>query len=183
MLRKLLARLGRDTPPRRTYRQIVVQARQPAFYAALGVPDTVGGRFDMIVLHAFILFERLRRPQEEKTADFAQEVFDEMFLDMDHNLREMGVSDVAVGRKVRRMSEVFYGRVSAYRKALDDGDHAAFEDALRRNIFAGEAPAGAPEALRRYVLEALELLRGISEARLRKGEIAFPAPPQKEKET
>ena len=183
MLRKLLARLGRDAPPRRTYRQIVVQARQPAFYAGLGVPDTVSGRFDMIVLHAFLLFERLRRPEREAAADFAQEVFDEMFLDMDHNLREMGVSDVAVGKRVRRMSEVFYGRVAAYRAALDAGDDAALEDAFRRNIFAGKAPEGAPRALCLYVMEALELLRGIPEARLCRGEIAFPAPPPMEEES
>ncbi len=183
ILGKFLRRLNRDVPPRETYRQIVMQARQPQFYASLGVPDTVNGRFDMITLHAFLLFDRLRGEKDEKTAEFAQEVFDEMFTDMDHNLREMGVSDVAVGKRVRKMAEVFYGRLAAYRKCLDAGDDACLKDAFRRNIFEGKADDGVLETFHAYCMEARRLLAELKTSDLRKGRLAFPPPPEIEEES
>jgi cytochrome b pre-mRNA-processing protein 3 len=180
-LKKILGRLGRERPARLLYRRIVEQARQPSFYALLGVPDTVNGRFDMITLHAFLLFERLGREKDEKNAALAQEVFDEMFLDMDHNLREMGVSDVSVGKKVRRMAEIFYGRLSAYREALKSAGDDALRDALRRNIYGGvEAPEGALAELAAYVRTADAMLRRMADRQLRKGEVSFPPAPAKE---
>lgn len=126
-------------PPERLYGEIVAQARQPWLYTTAGVPDTVDGRFDMIVLHAFLVFDRLRQENDEARA-LSQAVFDEMFKDMDRSLREMGASDVGVGPKVRRMAEVFYGRTRVYSEALQQSGEArreALVSALARNVHAG----------------------------------------------
>ncbi len=177
ILKRLLARFDPEPPQRRLYRRIVEQSRQPAFYADLGVPDTVNGRFDMITLHAFLVMNRLRRERTQAAAEFSQALFDEMFLDMDHNLREMGVPDTGIARRIRRMSEAFYGRVAAYRQALDENDEAALKDAFRRNIFEGEADPVALEALATYVHATEDRLAAQPYRELAEGRVDFPPPP------
>jgi cytochrome b pre-mRNA-processing protein 3 len=127
----------------------VAAAREPALYATVGVPDTVDGRFDLIGLHVFLLIRRLTRLPDPGAA-LAQAVFDAMFSDMDVNLRESGVGDLSVGRKVRTMWEAFHGRCAAYQAALDAGDAEALRAALVRNVWRGEAASGA-DALARIV--------------------------------
>jgi cytochrome b pre-mRNA-processing protein 3 len=117
------------------YRSVVAQARQPTFYRDFGVPDTLDGRFDMVVLHAFLLLHRLKRDGEAH-GPVGQALFDLMFADMDASLRELGVGDLSVGRKVKQMATGFYGRVTAYDEALSP--HAApevLDKALRRNLY------------------------------------------------
>jgi cytochrome b pre-mRNA-processing protein 3 len=113
------------------YVQIVEQARQPFLYSRLGVPDTLDGRFEMVVLHAYLVLRRLKTASE--AAELAQSVFDTMFADLDRVLREMGTGDLSVGAQVKRMASGFYGRAAAYDGGLDGtGDLQA---ALRRNVF------------------------------------------------
>lgn len=173
----MIRRLFRGTPtvpPERLYGQIVAQARQPWLYSTAGVPDTVDGRFDMIVLHAFLVFDRLGQGEERAKA-LAQAVFDEMFKDMDRSLREMGASDVGVGPKVRRMAEIFYGRSRVYSEALrqeGDAGRQALISALARNVFAGEEGTSAVE-LADYVLGEHRALAGRSLELLSAGETGF----------
>src|SRR5262249_51630476 len=104
------------------YGAIVTQARDPRFYESYGVPDTVLGRFDLIVLHLALVLRRLRTG-DASARTLAQGVFGEFCRDMDHNLREMGISDQGVPRQMRRVGEAFYGRAQAYDAALaDPGD-------------------------------------------------------------
>jgi cytochrome b pre-mRNA-processing protein 3 len=124
------------------YCAAVAAAREPALYAAVGVPDTLDGRFDLIGLHVFLLIRRLTRLAEPGPA-LAQAVFDAMFSDMDVNLRESGVGDLSVGRKVRTMWEAFHGRCAAYQAALDGADAEALRAALVRNVWRGAAAPGA----------------------------------------
>ena len=134
------------------YGAAVAAARDPFLYTALGVPDTLDGRFDLVGLHTFLLIQRLKREPAPGPA-LAQAVFDAMFSDMDINLREMGVGDLSVGRKVRVMWEAFHGRAAAYAAAMHEGDMAALDAALNRNVWRGELPPdGATQALRRGVL-------------------------------
>lgn len=164
-------------PPERLYGEIVAQARQPWLYTSAGVPDTVEGRFDMIVLHAFLVFARLSHGGDEAKA-LGQAVFDEMFKDMDRSLREMGASDVGVGPKVRRMAEVFYGRTRAYSEALQDTGEArrqALTSALARNVFAGGDAAGAV-ALADYMLAEHRALATRPLESLLAGEAGFAEP-------
>lgn len=143
-LKSLFQRRRREHCAERLYLSAVEQARQPVFYRALGVADSVDGRFDMVVLHVFLLMRRLggvTGTKAEAARALSQALFDLMFADMDRSLREMGVGDLSVGKKVRVMSEAFFGRVAAYDRAFADSK-AAVEDALIRNLWRADAPAG-----------------------------------------
>jgi len=138
----LFGRNGIERTGYELYNKVVAAARQPYFYAELGVPDTLDGRFDMVGLHAFLLIRRLS--DEPAGQKLAQAVFDAMFNDMDVNLREMGVSDLSVGKKNKVMWEAFHGRSHVYTEAMAVGPEA-LADALERNLWPGEQqrlPAG-----------------------------------------
>jgi len=162
---------ARRAEARGVYDAIVAQARQPALYASLDVPDTVSGRFDMIVLHAFVVLERLRRAGAP-AAGFAQALTNEIFLDMDRSLREMGVGDLSVAPKVRRMAEVFHGRLKAYRAAAE-GDATAFAAALRRNVYAGADAAGNAERLAAYARAAMRAVDDLTARDIMAGHVDF----------
>ncbi len=156
------------------YTQAVRAARDPYFYADLGVPDTLDGRFDLVGLYACLVIRRLR-DLPPKGPRVAQAVFDAMFSDMDINLREMGVSDMAIAKKVRAMWEAFHGRAVAYEAPLAGHDAAALADALARNIWRGEAAPGAlPTA--RIALAQMQALEQIPPADMLAGRIGFAAP-------
>ena len=121
------------------YQKIVTQARRPEFYRNLGIPDTASGRFDMISLHAFILMKRLKS-DEENGRDLSQALFDFMFDDMDKNLREMGVGDIAVGKKVKILAAAYYGRITAYEKGLQSGE-GVLEEVFQRNLYCDGKPS------------------------------------------
>src|ERR1700678_1117301 len=134
------------------YGMIVAQARSRAFYADYGVPDTVEGRFELIVLHLVLLLRRLARMHQAggRGNSYGQQLFDAFCRDLDDNLREMGVGDLAVPRRMRQFGEAFYGRQAAYGAALDAADQGALEKALARNIL-GQVEAGdRAAALARY---------------------------------
>jgi cytochrome b pre-mRNA-processing protein 3 len=156
------------------YGAAVAAARQPEVFAELAAPDTLDGRFDVVSLHVSLVIRRLRRDPDPRGKTVAQAVFDAMFADMDVNLREMGVSDLAVGKRVKRMWEAFHGRAAAYEAALDAGDQAALAAALGRNVWRGEAPSGAPERLAAQAFAIDAALRTQPFAALLAGEIHIP---------
>jgi len=116
------------------YAAAINQARQEFLFKDFGVPDTIDGRFDMISLHMFLILRRLKA-ETDRTAELSQCLFDTMFADMDRSLREMGAGDLGVGRRVKAMATAFYGRLSAYEKAMASNDAAALAEAILRNIF------------------------------------------------
>ena len=124
----------------RAYDGIVAQARQPYFYLEAGVPDTLDGRFDLIVLHAFLVMHRTAG-HGAKAEQFNQALFDVMFRDMEANLRTIGVSDLRVGKKVKQMAQAFYGRCVAYREALKTDRDDTVAEALRRNLYRQSDPS------------------------------------------
>ncbi len=134
------------------YGAAVGAARESWFYTELGVPDTLDGRFDLVGAHVFLLIRRLRGLPAPGSA-LAQAVFDAMFHDMDVNLREMGVGDLSVGKKVRAMWEAFHGRAVAYEAAMAAGDTAALAVALRRNIWRDQGAEDAARRLAEIVLD------------------------------
>ncbi len=158
-------------PERRVYEAIVAAARHPVPYAAWGVADDVDGRFDMIALHMFLLLDRLKG----EDAEFRQRLVDEFFADMDRSLREMGVGDISVGKKVRKMAEAFYGRLAAYDAGLSQGEDA-LTMALSRNFFPEGGRNGKVEKLSDYALAAQGELAKAKTERLLVGEIKFPEP-------
>jgi cytochrome b pre-mRNA-processing protein 3 len=155
------------------YGTAVASARDPYLYATLGVPDTLDGRFDAIALHAYLLIQRLDREADPGPA-LAQAVFDAMFLDMDVNLREMGVGDLSVGKRNRAMWEAFHGRSAAYAAAWQDP--TALEAALARNVWRGATPpTGAAAALVRLAGAQAASLAGQGLDAMLRGEVTFLA--------
>lgn len=170
-----LASLFRLNPRRgaihAAYRRIVERARMPVFYTEWGIPDTLDGRYELLALHAFLVLNRLKRDRGATEA-FAQALFDTMFADLDRALREMGVGDLGVGRRVKEMATGFYGRIVAYEKGLADA--AALGAALRRNLYGTSEPSPAQLALMaEYVLRQVASLAAEPVAALLAGEVAF----------
>ena len=168
-------RRPQDAYIRAFYGMIVAQARSPAFYGAFGVPDSVEGRFDMIVLHLVLAMRRLGAPQGEQR-NFSQGLFDQFCRDLDDNLREMAVGDLAVPKEMRRLAGAFYGRQTAYHAALVQPDDEELVNALARNIFGvpdGIAPA---RWLAAYVRAAVRELDAQHDSALLGGSIGFPDP-------
>jgi len=156
------------------YGMIVAQAREPVFYAGLNVRDTVNGRFDMLILHLWLVLRRVR-PMAGGDR-LSQALFDHFCQDMDDNLREMGVGDLTVPKRMQAFGEAFYGRSSAYDLAFEAGDEALAE-ALSRNVFNGERPESAG-ALAVYVRDASTRLAALDDAAVRAGSWTFPTPQQ-----
>ncbi|MBD8894348.1 ubiquinol-cytochrome C chaperone family protein [Roseibium litorale] len=175
------------TAEHEAYCAIVAQARQPVFYTSFGVPDTLDGRFDMIVAHSVLLFARLRG-ESKAVSEFSQNVFDLFFADLDATLREQGVADQRVPKKIKTMGEAFYGRADAYVPALEEGNVLALSDAVARNIFPDEdMPAGA-RGVADYMLAAHAALKDQDPKAILSADIRFPdpqafAPVQSVKET
>lgn len=157
------------------YGAAVAAARAPALFAALGIPDTVEARFDVISLHVALLIRRLRTDPDARGPALAQAVFDAMFADMDLNLREMGIGDLSVGKKVREAWEAFHGRALAYEAALDSADAGALAEALARNVWREEAPAGAAAGLAEVALAQAAHLAGQGIDALARGHATFLA--------
>jgi cytochrome b pre-mRNA-processing protein 3 len=121
------------------YKRTGEWARAPELFEACGIPDTLDGRFDSLALHAALVIERLQREPDGET--LAQEFFDVMFKHLDLTLREIGVQDLGVGRRIKIMAEGFHGRALAYREALAGNGTAPLAEVLRRNAYGGRPPA------------------------------------------
>jgi cytochrome b pre-mRNA-processing protein 3 len=158
----------------RLYGAIVAQARDPYFYRELGVPDTVEGRFDMVVLHVHLLFRRLATESEVVRA-IGQGVFDRFIADMDASLREIGIADLSIPKRIRAMGEAYYGRAAIYDDALAQLSDEHLTGALQRNVYNGQANAGAA-LLTHYVRAAVEDLSAQRVDAIGEGQISFPAP-------
>jgi cytochrome b pre-mRNA-processing protein 3 len=157
------------------YGAIVAQARLPAFYANYGVPDTVEGRFDMIVLHLFVFLRRLGGLAGTQR-QFGQAVFTQFCADLDANLREMGVGDLTVPRKMQEFAEAFYGRSAAYERALATGDRESGALAIARNIYGRDYAMGGARRLAHYMFAAAAMLENTGDDALLGGKLAFPEP-------
>lgn len=123
------------------YGVIVAQARRPVFYREYAVADTINGRFDLLLLHVALVVTRLM--QEDATKPAGQLLFDRFCTDIDGNLREIGISDIAVPKHMKRVGEAFYGRIQAYQAALAAADASRLTEAIARNIYGGQPPSDA----------------------------------------
>lgn len=137
----MILNLFRRKPPDpadQIYLEVVRKARQPAFYLDCAVPDTVEGRFEMILLHLALLFHRVR-DADEAVKKVAQRVVEAFFMDMDRTLREMGIGDTSVPKKMKKLGQAYNGRSMAYYKAIDAADRSDFAAAVLRNVMALDA--------------------------------------------
>ena len=164
MLKSLFTR--NTNPAEALYGAIVAAARQPGFYRDWAVPDTVEGRFEMMVLHMYLVLERLK-PEPEP---FRQTLTDLFFSDMDRSLREMGAGDLGVGKKVRKMAEAFFGRVAAYAKSTNANELA---EALKRNVYGGAVDHDLAMKLAAWIVVAKTRLKDQTAANILGGQIRF----------
>ena len=161
----------------RLYQGVVNQARLPAFYRDLGVPDTPEGRFEMVGLHVALVVRRLR-PVGAPGRALGQELFELMFADMDESLRHIGVGELSVGKHIRRLAGFFYARLAALDEALAGSPGASFASMLRSNVYHGGA-APSPrqvDALVSYLVTAAAALRAQPTERLLAGRLDWPPP-------
>ncbi len=163
--------------PRRTaiaalYARIANASRVPGLYAALGIPDTLEGRFESLSLH-MVLALRALRDLPPPADDVAKDLTDAFFRDMDASLREMGTGDTVVPKRMKKIAASFYGRAQAYDPALSGADEAALAEALGRNALGVDAPA---VALARYAMAADKGLKAFTLDMLLETGPAFPAP-------
>lgn len=155
------------------YETIVASARQPWFYSHCDVPDTPLGRFEMLSLHMFLFLERARGGSPALAA-LAQELTDEFFKDVEHSLRELGIGDLGVPKRMKKLAKMFYGRAEAYRGAVVAGDEAALAAALARNVRPDRADWAEAGPLAAYAFRAGALLAAQDESELLAGRIRFP---------
>ena len=177
MLTRLRQRRSSQRIARALYGSSVTAARAPALYLDLAVPDTLAGRFEMVVLNTFLLMHRLSSEGEPGRA-LAQSLAEAMTEQLDDDMREMGVSDITVPKKIRKAASAAYGRFEAYARALEVSDPSALTDALIRNVYDGDASrSGAAQKLADHVMGAAAALRVQSAERLMAGEAHLPCYP------
>ena len=128
---------------------LTAQARQPAFYRDLAVADTIDGRFDMVALHAWLVFGRLKSAGQ---GDVAQSLSNTMFTAFDEALRDLGTGDMGLGPRMKKIGNAFNGRLQAYEAAADEG---ALAEAIQRNLYRGEpGHEAAARSIARYARAA-----------------------------
>ena len=167
--------------PYEIYGSLVARARNPALYRDLGVPDTINGRFDMMVMHVFLLSHRLKDAGDE-CRELSQGLFDAFLLDMDRGMREEGVGDTSVPKKLKKMTQVYYGRLRAYEKPLEERNKSAIAEIINRNIFTDEHNDECANALAGYMLNLRAHIEALSVEEILNGDIGFdvvePTPPK-----
>lgn len=164
-----------------TYSTVVVQARHPAFYERLGVPDTLDGRYDMLVIHMALLLRRLSMfaPGDKPTRKaplprLAQILFDLMEKDLKRNVRLIGVRETAVGREGKKMVRAFYGRAYSYEMGLRE---ETLEQALRENLYRNSTPSDDQVGhMAAYIFREADRLRQTPEDVFLKGGLSFGPP-------
>ena len=174
----MLPRLFRQRPAydagQALYRVAADQAREPAFYRDAHAPDTVEGRFELYMIHVILLALRLRGGGR-RAAETSQVMFDAFLRSLDDAMREMGVGDLSVGKKMRRLGEAFYGRAKRYDELI--GDPAELQAMVRRTLYAdvdGEAADSGAHAVSAYAARAHAHLQAQPLDRLLEGEADFP---------
>ena len=157
------------------YASLVDQARQPPLYRDFGVADRIDSRFELYVLHLALLLNRLKG-EGEAASETGQAVFDTFVGALDDSLRELGVGDLSVAKKMRKLGEAVYGRVVGYQNAVGDNDSVSLAGLIARAVYGEEAPTAQADGLARYALSTSEALRGQRLEDILRGRVAWPAP-------
>jgi cytochrome b pre-mRNA-processing protein 3 len=173
----LFSRKGNRQVIDRLHGEIMAGVLKPALYLSCGVPDTFEGRFEMLVLHGALTTRRIEA-LPAPAQDLAQDLTDAIFRYLDVTLREMGVGDVTVPKKMKKHAESYAGRALSYFTALDAKDEGALREALARNVYGDPALASSPEAQRlaAYVHAVESALATYDLDHFLGGKIGYPDP-------
>jgi cytochrome b pre-mRNA-processing protein 3 len=162
----------------RQYSVLTSAARTPFFFSDLGVPDTVMGRYEMLSIVMILFFRRTAR-SGTSGQELAQEIVDAFFQDLDHSIRELGIGDQSVPKRMKKLAGMFYGRLEAYAAALDAGDVDLLAEGLVRNIHPDSRDNADMAGLAQWMVEAERHLAGLSEELISHGGADIPAPGQR----
>ncbi|MCJ8519260.1 cytochrome b pre-mRNA-processing protein 3 [Pseudorhizobium tarimense] len=157
----------------RQYASLTSAARNPVFYSDLGVPDTVMGRFEMLSIVMILFFRRTAR-SGVSGQELAQEIVDAFFQDIDHSIRELGIGDQGVPKRMKKLAGMFYGRLESYAAALDAKDRDGLAQALARNILPDAQPFTPMHGLADWMLSAETALATVEEDDIARGAVAIP---------
>ncbi|MBL41321.1 MAG: hypothetical protein CMM49_01530 [Rhodospirillaceae bacterium] len=152
------------------FKLIVSQSRKKIFYTKLSVPDTIDGRFELIVLHTYLVVRCLKNTKYKK--NFGRDIMTKLFDDFDLSLRELGVGDMGMGRKIKVMADSFYGRCKAYEEGLKLGDKE-LEAAITRNIYGGKIEREVASILVDYVKSEAKYIENLSFEEINYGKFNF----------
>jgi len=176
-------RKARKAAAAKLYEAVVAQSRLPVFFGRLGVADTIDGRFDLMILHVFLMVQRLGQlgPEGHK---LSQSLFDAMFKNVALTLREMGIGDLGVPKHMKKMMKAFNGRLHIYHQAMESRDVAALQLAIARNLYRaeGEAIPQGSEAVANYAMNIADAFQSYSFDDFVNGTVAFPYIEQPRKE-
>lgn len=159
----------------RQYAALTSLARVPFFYTHLDVPDTVMGRYEMLSVVMILYFRRTAK-SEVSGQEIAQEIVDAFFQDIDHSIRELGIGDQGVPKRMKKLAGMFYGRLETYAAALEEKDREALAAALRRNIYLERETAADMRGLADWMLTAETALAAVSEDEISRGAAVLPQP-------
>ena len=157
------------------YGELHEQARDPWFYETANVPDTLDGRFEMLILHIFLWINRMKQENNYVQAyePVTKQLLEVLFDDMDTVLRELGVGDTGVSRRIKAMGQALYGRVEAYEDALESKE--AIHEAIQKNVYAGKGDADDINLLQLYLGHITDHLNHYDAARLAEGSLELPS--------
>ncbi|RWX75803.1 ubiquinol-cytochrome C chaperone [Neorhizobium lilium] len=161
----------------RQYSALTSSARIPFFYSDLGVPDTVMGRFEMLSAVMILFFRRTAR-SGSSGQELAQEIVDAFFQDIDHSIRELGIGDQGVPKRMKKLAGMFYGRLETYSASLEAKDSDGLAEALRRNIHPQKDDAPDMKALAAWMLLAEQSIASLPEDDIARGQVVLPVPGQ-----
>ena len=162
---------------KKLYKKAVGQARQPVFYLSLQIPDSPRGRFDLIVLHTFLILHILKNKAFSDSEKLAQDLFDIMCSDIENNLREMGVSDQRIGKNVESLADQIYAKILVYDNAILRSNKEKLKQTILENLYQGIAGANASvKIMVNYFLKEVSSLEKIPEQELLSGRISFSLP-------
>ena len=140
----------------RLYKALVEQARTPAFYLEMGVEDSIEGRFDLILLHLYLVDAWLERGGDAYTR-LRRHMQEAMVSDMDRSFRELGVGDMSVGKEMKKVGAAWLGRRSAYATAFkEEHNEAGVEAVLLKNVYRGDTSKGA-KTLAKYCINTTNM--------------------------
>lgn len=159
----------------RQYASLTSAARDPFFYTDLDVPDTVMGRFEMLSI-VMILFFRRTAKSGVSGQEIAQEIIDAFFQDIDHSIRELGIGDQGVPKRMKKLAGMFYGRLESYAAALDGADRETLALALARNVYPQAVAVSPMRGLADWMIGAEASLAAFSEDDIARGAAVLPAP-------
>lgn len=176
MFRWFAGRAARKEAAEKIYDAIVAQSRYPAFYIRCGVPDTLSGRFDMLVIHMFVVLQILKLGGREGQL-LAQEIVEAFIREMDTMVRDLGVSDRNVPKEVRKIAQLFYGQLLAYATALQRNDGKVLANEVWKSFQSAEGAGNAPiaaDSISNYIRQSIKSIQEMPLNMLLQGNIRFP---------